>query len=378
MIQVYNMKKKLLILTASYGTGHVTAAKSINEAINKNFSEYETKIVDFLQFKKEQTKLTFFQKLYNFSMEKPILFDIFFFMTSNRLCVFLLKLMILSSSYKKFKNLFNEYQPDLIISTHPYWNFIVEKYKKQVQKNIPYLCVITDSYMVHQAWVDKSVDYYLVIDEDTKHLLINKGIKSIYVTGFPVNSKLFEKVDKEKILAELGLDPYKLTILIVVGLGAVNRFVEIIEFLKNKTQNFQMIIVAGKYQNIYDMFNKMNFVPKTKLIGWTDRMFDFIRISDLVISKGGGAIVSESLSGKTPVFVPVFVPGQERGNVYILKKYGIGFHENDINKIYNLLEKIINGDINLNEYKDKIEKWVKYDPAYKIASLTNKILLNKI
>jgi processive 1,2-diacylglycerol beta-glucosyltransferase len=372
------MKKKLLILTASYGTGHVTAAKSINEAINKNFSEYETKIVDFLQFKKEQTKLTFFQKLYNFSMEKPILFDIFFFMTSNRLCVFLLKLMILSSSYKKFKNLFNEYQPDLIISTHPYWNFIVEKYKKQVQKNIPYLCVITDSYMVHQAWVDKSVDYYLVIDEDTKHLLINKGIKNIYVTGFPVNSKLFEKVDKEKILAELGLDPYKLTILIVVGLGAVNRFVEIIEFLKNKTQNFQMIIVAGKYQNIYDMFNKMNFVPKTKLIGWTDSMFDFIRISDLVISKGGGAIVSESLSGKTPVFVPVFVPGQERGNVYILKKYGIGFHETDINKIYNLLEKIINGDINLNEYKDRIEKWVKYDPAYKIASLTNKILLNKI
>jgi processive 1,2-diacylglycerol beta-glucosyltransferase len=372
------MKKKILILTASYGTGHITAAKAINEAFNKNFPEYETKIIDFLQFRKQQSQLTFFQKLYNFSMEKPILFDIFFFVTNNRVCVSLLKKIILLSSYKKFKNLFDEYQPDIIISTHPYWNFIVKRYKKQTQKNIPYLCVITDSYMIHQSWIDSSVDYYLVIDEDTKHLLINNGISKIYVTGFPVNSKLFEKVDKEKILAELGLKPNKLTILIVVGLGAIERFIEIIEFLKNKTEDFQMIIVAGKYQNVYGMYNKMNFVPKTKLIGWTDRMYDFIRVSDLVISKGGGAIVSESLSAKVPIFIPVFVPGQERGNVFVIKKYQMGFHEIDINKIYNLLNKIISKEINLDEYKSNIERWIKHDPAYKIASLVNKILSNKI
>ncbi len=311
-------------------------------------------------------------------MEKPILFDVFFFITNNRLCVFILKIMILLSSYKKFKKIFDEYQPDIIISTHPYWNFIVEKYKKQIQKSIPYLCVITDSYMVHQSWIDKSVDYYLVIDEDTKHVLINNGIKSIYVTGFPVNSKLFEKVDREKILSELELKSNKLTILIVVGLGAVNRFIEIIRFLKNKTEDFQIIIVCGKYQNVYDICSKMNFVPKTKLIGWTDRMYDFIRVSDLVICKGGGAIVSESLSAKVPVFVPVFVPGQERGNVYIIKKYKMGFHEIEISNIYTLLEKIISKQIDLKDYKNNIEKFIKYDPACKIASLIHKILLNKI
>ena len=101
------MKKKILILTANYGTGHITAAKSIQESINKHFVEYEMKILDFLQFRKQQSQLTFFQKLYNFSMEKPILFDIFFFVTNNRFCVYILKIMILLSSYEKFKNLFN-------------------------------------------------------------------------------------------------------------------------------------------------------------------------------------------------------------------------------------------------------------------------------
>jgi len=374
------MNKKILILTASYGTGHLTAAKAIQDAINKNFVEYGTKIVDFLYRDKDvqPTKLTFFQKLYNFSMERPILFDLFFFVTNNTFCVSILKTLIIFSSFKKFKKLFDEYQPDLIISTHPYWNFIVKEYKKLTHKNIPYLCVITDSYMVHKAWIDKSVDYYLVIDDDTKHILINNGINKIFVTGFPVNSKLFEKIDKEKIFKELELKTNKLTILIVVGLGAISRFVEIIEFLRKKSGDFQLIIITGKYKSLYELFSKIDFVVPTKVIGWTDRIHDFIRVSDLVICKGGGAIVSETLSAKTPVFIPVFVPGQERGNVYIIKKYNMGIYETEISNIYNLLNKIISKEIDLREYKNNIEKWIKYDPAFRIASLVHKVLSNRI
>jgi UDP-N-acetylglucosamine:LPS N-acetylglucosamine transferase len=60
-------KRKILILTASYGHGHITAAKSISEAISKNFPEHETKIIDLLQFWNPQQRfLFFFQKFKRF------------------------------------------------------------------------------------------------------------------------------------------------------------------------------------------------------------------------------------------------------------------------------------------------------------------------
>lgn len=364
----------ILILTASYGTGHITAAKSIQDAFNLFFPEAKTKIIDFLSINKDQKdQLSFFQKLYNFSMEKPILFDIFFSLTNNKLCNSILKFILLKN-YKYVEKLFNEFQPDIFISTHPYWNFIVDKYKRKI-KTIPYTCVVTDSYRVHQAWISKKVDYYFVIDEDTKHVLINHGIRNIYVTGFPVNPKIFEKTDREKILLELGLDINKKTILITIGLGAIDRFLDIINYLKDKeNKSFQLIIITGKYKNIYDKLNSTKFRPKTKIIGWTDRMHDFLKAADVVISKAGGAIVSETLSCGAPIFIPLFVPAQEKGNVYIIKKYNMGFYEENIEKVYKILDDIIFDKIDINIYKQNIKKFIKFNPALKIAKLITNII----
>ncbi len=367
------MSKKVLLLTASYGTGHITATKSLDEAFRKLYPEVETKTLDFLKINGgTQTQLTFFQKLYNFSMERPILFDILFNLTNNEFCRFTLEKMMILNYYKKVKKIFDEYQPDIFVSSHPYWNFLVKKYKRE--KDIPYVCIVTDSYMIHKAWIDSSVNYYCVIDEDSKYVLINNGIKNIIVTGFPVNPKLFEEIDRQKILSELKLDRDRITILVAIGLGAVERFLEIIEFLRVKKEDFQLIVVCGKYQDVYQKLKNEEFIPPTAIIGWTDRMHDFIRASDLVICKGGGAIVSESLSAKKPVFIPLFVPGQEKGNVYIVEKYKMGFHEEDINKIFSKLEEIISKRINLKEYQDNIAKYIKPNPSYKIANFVYKMI----
>lgn len=372
--------KKILLLTASYGTGHISATNSINEVIKQRHPDWQVKIIDYLAFRKvlPQNKLTFFQKLYNFSMEKPVLFDVFFFVTNNRFCTTILEFIINFSSYKLMEELLDEYRPDIVISTHPYWNFLIKKYKKK-HENLPkYICVITDSYMVHKSWISYCVDYYCVIDEDTKHILINNGIRSIHVTGFPVHPKLFQMIDRKKILAELGLQEGKLTILITVGLGVIERFMDIIDYLRTKTEDFQMIIVTGKYKQVYDLLMTKEFTPKTKIIGWTDRMHDFIRVSDLVICKAGGAIVSESLSAGVPVLVPVYTPAQERGNAYIITKYKLGYCNDDINLVFKFLDDIISGKLKLSTLKENIVRYINPNPAEKIIHLVEKIFEGRI
>ncbi len=367
------MTKKVLILTASYGTGHISAAKSIDKALKQLYSDVETKIVDFLYLDKKPEKLTLFQKIYNFSMEKPNLWDVFFHLTNNKFAVAILKWTILIKNYHKMKKIFLEYNPDVIISTHMYWNFIIEKHKKEknnifsIKKTLKYICVITDSFMIHKSWISKAVDYYFVIDEDTKQVVVNMGIKNIKVTGFPVTVELSQKIDKRKIISELGLKENLTTILVTIGLGALQRFLDIIDYLRMQENGFQLIIITGKYEQIYKKLLAKHYKIPTVIIGWTDRMADFIRVSDLVICKGGGAIVSESLNAFKPVLIPTFVPGQEQGNVFIIKKYQLGFYAEEKEEVYSILNQIITKQIDLEKYAHNIEKYVKKDSAINIA-----------
>ena len=42
--------KKILIFYASYGGGHLTAAKSIEEYINKNYPDTDTELIDCMKY----------------------------------------------------------------------------------------------------------------------------------------------------------------------------------------------------------------------------------------------------------------------------------------------------------------------------------------
>ena len=42
--------KKILIFYASYGGGHLNAAKSIKECIDKNYNNCETELIDCMKY----------------------------------------------------------------------------------------------------------------------------------------------------------------------------------------------------------------------------------------------------------------------------------------------------------------------------------------
>ena len=42
--------KKILIFYGSYGGGHLSAARSIKDYIEKNYSDYEIKLVDCVEY----------------------------------------------------------------------------------------------------------------------------------------------------------------------------------------------------------------------------------------------------------------------------------------------------------------------------------------
>jgi processive 1,2-diacylglycerol beta-glucosyltransferase len=374
------MKKKVLLLTASYGTGHLTSSKSIENSLLELYpEELETSTIDFVQIRNFVRLGRIFDKIYKFSMQNFHFWDLFFNITDSNLtrlyCDSLLPIF-----YKKALSIFLKENPDLCITTHPYWNFLIDGYNRRVKEKIKYICVVTDAIRIHHIWISRGADYYIVCDKYTKKVISKYNIdkNKIFVKGLPVNLRFSERISREKFLTDLGLKSELITFLVVIGLGDTRRFLKLIDYLtKLASLNFQLIVITGKYKNICNkLMNKSSVVP-IKVIGWTDRMADFIKSCDLVISKGGGAIVMETLAAGKPVFIPVFTPGQERGNAEFIKKYRLGFVERDFDKVKEIMRELASKPELISEIQNRVQKHSNPNSAKEIAEFAHAVIFNK-
>ncbi|MDI6641529.1 MAG: glycosyltransferase [Elusimicrobiota bacterium] len=401
-----NLKKHILLLTASYGTGHLTANRSIATALKNLYPDKITaETIDFLRIESFIHSGRIFEKLYNKLMELPVLWDIFFHLTDHKLAQLYFR-NVLPIFYREVHKLFDSKKPDLCVTTHPYWNFLIDDYNRSVgcrgsngeSRKLRYICVITDALQIHHTWISPHCNYYLVTDDKTKEEIAQFGIEKdrIVVIGFPVDTNFAVPIDKSAFLTSLGLSDKLFTVLLVIGLGDTKRFLKIYDYLSSGKLNakYQIIVITGKYKQIYNKLigksQPSEFLPFrisgrdepdvvpivrsevhqpiTKIIGWTDKMPEFIKSSDLIICKGGGAIVMESIAACKPVLIPVFTPGQERGNAKLLKNYGIGFVEKKFDKIIKLLELIITDEKLQNALRERLRKFCQIGQFYRAKS----------
>ena len=75
--------KKILFFYGSYGGGHLSAAKSLKEYIDKNYPDCETKLVDFMEYVNKTVKEILYESLKEIleleknSLKKSIVLRIF-------------------------------------------------------------------------------------------------------------------------------------------------------------------------------------------------------------------------------------------------------------------------------------------------------------
>ena len=91
-----------------------------------------------------------------------------------------------------------QYQPDVIITTHPFATEMVSDLKEDNSITAPLICILTD-YGVHRAWIAPHVDAYVVASEDMVPELQTFGVQEekIYPFGIPVHGVFFHREDRD-------------------------------------------------------------------------------------------------------------------------------------------------------------------------------------
>ena len=339
--------KKILIFYASYGGGHLNAAKSIYEYITLNYPNHNVEMIDCMKYvNKTIEKITtaayreaakkvpwVWGKIYNDSQKGPLAH-----LSSRSNKIMAIKLL----------KLLRDKQPDLIISTHPFGSQMCSYLKRKGKIHSKIATIMTD-FAPHDQWLIGSdfTDYYFVAHDKMKQYLISKNIPEnhIYSTGIPLSKRFLEKYDRREILDKFSLSDNKKTILFFgggeFGLGKT-RTIEFFKTLVSFNNSLQIVAIAGKnekmkiaFENIVEEFEAQE---RVKVLPFTNQVPELMSISSLVVTKPGGMTTTESLASHLPMLIINPIPGQEEENAEFLESKGVGIwikKDTDVNTLLN-------------------------------------------
>jgi processive 1,2-diacylglycerol beta-glucosyltransferase len=105
----------------------------------------------------------------------------------------------------------------------------------------------------------------------------------------------------------------------------------------------QTIVICGKdealRQRILDDVGEDN--PRFRILGFTDRMHELMKISDLFIGKPGGLTTSEALACGLPLAIIQPIPGQEERNSDHLLEEGAAIKCNELTTLPYKIERLL-------------------------------------
>ncbi len=370
--------KKILIFYGSYGGGHLSAAKSIRDYIEKNYSDSQVELVDCVEYvNKLFNKLT--TKAYkDFSKNARWIWKHLYYDSESgslsRICNTINRLMAI-----KLNRLIQEFQPDLIISTHPFSSQMCAILKEKGKLNCKVATILTD-YAPHNQWLVKSefIDYYFVAQQGMVDDLVSRGVNrdKIHVTGIPLSSRFLQSYNKQKILEDYGLTSDKNTILFFAGgefgFGKDKTFNRLKAIIDN-LPNLQVVAVAGRNEKMKERFDELVKTTRTesnvKILSFTNQVPELMSVSDLVITKPGGLTTTESLASGLPLIIIDPLPGQEEENAEFIENSGAGIWVKDSDNIETILLNIFNNPDKLENMKSKARLIAKKNSTQNIENI---------
>lgn len=352
--------KKILIFYASFGGGHLSAANSIKQYIETNYKDYEIKLVDcMLYVNKSINKITTtaykemakkfpwaWGEVYNLSQKGPLAK---ISSDSNKLLA------------RKLLKLLNEFNPDIIISTHPFSSQMISYLKKRGLCNSSLSTIMTD-FAPHDQWlVGKDyVDYFFVAHNKMKNYLVSTGIpeSKVFATGIPLSNRFLMLYDKAEIKKSFNLKLDKKLILFFgggeFGLGREKTIKILQSFIKHSSK-YQIIAIAGKNEKMKIEFDKLVESEQAqdivKVLPYTTQVPELMSISDLVVTKPGGLTTTESLASGLPMVLINPIPGQEEENAEFLENAGVAIWVKNKDNYDNIISNLLSDDKKLHQMK---------------------------
>lgn len=372
--------KKILVLYATYGSGHKTVANYIYNYLNNK--DYELYIIDLLEYASFTGKTSNFLFDLNIKYRSNHLYSFLYKIFDNKITTIPYKIVFKKMFKLNFlKNKIKEISPDLIISTHFFGTTIKTLLNDKETKLIS---IITD-YTSHELWErdEENTDLFVVANKIIKNSLVEKGINKnkIYDYGIPVSTHFKHIQNNQELKKKFKINNNLKTILFFAGgsLGS-NYSYNYLKKLLSKRFECNIIFICGKNTKLKkkcDLHIKNNNYKNVYIYGFTNLVSDLMNISDIVITKPGGISITECLNTKVPMILIPGNGGQENYNLQYVCKNGYGVYSKNYKSLIKNVNKFLLSEKLLRKYNNNLKKYNNNNSLIKLEKLVNNLLKDK-
>ena len=348
-------KPTVLVVHASVGSGHRSAAKAIGAALELLRDEdglapndLNVEVLDILDFGRirfdgDKTASMFTgatRPFYDFTWRYGL---------TGRLLwgggTIWARIM-----FPSFVEYVRKVKPCAIVCTHITAANVAVSARMITGQDFAIICVPTD-YEVEGLWPHLYTDLFCVADEHMAETLRPRRVPEarIAITGIPTNPTFRETYDREATRERYGLPQDKQVVLALAGATLPRPYVHfrkavnaLIPYL-HSFDNLHLVVVAGNdteyAQHVRTMREEYGLKNLT-VLDYVDEMAALMSASDLVVCKSGGLVVTECLCAQVPMILVGKAYGQEKSNVLMLTASGAALHVTTPRELINALRHI--------------------------------------
>jgi UDP-N-acetylglucosamine:LPS N-acetylglucosamine transferase len=378
------MTKRALLLISDTGGGHRSAANAIAAALDeiKSPFAYEHRIEDVAahcSFPLTQLGLGYSMAL----RYAPPVYGALYHATNGRRRYKALVRFCEPLYRERLRDLFIDYRPDVIVSIHPLLNHAALRARDDAHMHrVPVVTVITDLGKVHESWLVPDADAVVVPAREVYQRALSRGVSPsrLRLLGHPIHPK-FDDVtgSKAQLRALLNLPLETPVVMLMAGGEGGGKLLSTTLALARARLPVQLVVVCGRNEPLVQKLGELSASSPApmQVLGFTDKIPEYFRAVDLLVTKAGPGTLAEANAAQLPVVVYDFVPGQERGNVDFVRHNGLGLIAlHGASSVVNAVRSLIAAPERLAEIRHNQEMVAPRRSSRRIAALITSITEN--
>lgn len=322
--------RRVLVLTLSFGSGHLRAGRAVAEALREIAPDAEIRQIDALAEARWAFRLAYVWPYWLMVRHAPALWDRFFTARVRQRHSRTAPDWAFRLGCPRVFEEIEAFDPDVIVAAEVAACEMASLARRVGITRAAIVDVITDHH-AEPAWVKPEVSAYAVADRAVRDQLVEWGAQAdrVRVTGIPTDAAFGARVDPAATRAQFGLGPDRPVVLMMGGGMGPTRMDQIADGLCASGERMQIVAVTGHDAQVRARLDRVQSQhagdPATlTVLGWTDRVAALMKCADVLVTKPGGLTTAEAAIAGVPIVMFDAIPGPELHNAERVAAAGAG------------------------------------------------------
>jgi processive 1,2-diacylglycerol beta-glucosyltransferase len=366
-----NRGPKIVILSASSGSGHTRAGEALEAAAADFPAIASVRHIDVLEYGSAllgELYSDFYKQLVS---KTPSLWGWWYDKSDTPWKSEAFRVAMERFQMQPLMECLKAEAPDITVCTHFLASDIVSYMLQHEQISTRHAVVVTDLH-VHALWLCHQFEHYFVPADESAYYLRQIGFPDdrITVSGIPIHPAFSQSMDREALRRKYDVDPSVPVVLFSAGTFGMESSIVAIRALMHMERPVQIVALCGKNEALLaEVVHATEAAPahlKFRALPYTTEMHEWMAISDLFIGKPGGLTISEAMASALPMILLNPIPGQEEINAASMLEQGVAMRPTDVVTLPYKVDLLLREPQRLAVMRDRMKQLAQPQAAYTI------------